>query len=178
MRGALALIPAEEVDRFAVCAATLRLLSVAASSAPVVLLIDDAQWLDSASLEALVFAARRIAGEPIGIVFAVREGVPSAVDEAGLPQLTVRPLAAEDTSRLARKLLGSSLAEAQVQRVQEVTGGFPLALVELGRLDDAVADLSTPLPVSGWWSGRMPGTWSAAMPRCAISCSRRGRRHR
>ncbi len=148
LRGALALIPAEEVDRFAVCAATLRLLSVAASSAPVVLLIDDAQWLDSASLEALVFAARRIAGEPIGIVFAVREGVPSAVDEAGLPELTVLPLAAEDTSRLARELLGSSLAEAQVQRVQEVTGGFPLALVELGRLDDAVADLSTPLPVS------------------------------
>jgi DNA-binding CsgD family transcriptional regulator len=146
--GALALIPAVEVDRFAVCAATLRLLALAAGSRPLLLLVDDAQWLDTASLEALLFTARRVAGEPIGILFAVRDGVPSMLDDAGLPYLTVEPLSRGDTLTLAREMLGTAVAEAQGQRIHRVTGGYPLALLELGRLGDAISDLDAPLPVS------------------------------
>ena len=57
LEGALALTPAVERDRFAVGAATLGLLALAAARRPLLLLVDDAQWLDSASLEALLFAA-------------------------------------------------------------------------------------------------------------------------
>ena len=146
--GALALVPAVEVDRFAVCAATLRLLTMAAAQSPLLLLVDDAQWLDSASLEALVFAARRVAGEAIGVAFAVREEHSSMLDSSGLPRLAVQPLGAEDSIQLARRLVDTTFSAAQEERIHQLTEGYPLALVELGRLDDPAPDPEAPLPVS------------------------------
>jgi len=89
LEGALALAEGVERDRFAVGAATLGLLVRAASATPLLLLVDDAQWFDSASLEALVFASRRITGDQIAVLFAVRDGFATALDAADVPALTV-----------------------------------------------------------------------------------------
>src|SRR5947207_4900447 len=74
LEGALGLAPSLGSDRFLVSAATLSLLAAAAEEGPLVCLIDDAQFLDVASAEALVFTARRLEAEPVAILFAAREG--------------------------------------------------------------------------------------------------------
>src|SRR5690242_7485991 len=70
---ALALSPAAHGDRLAAYAGTLSLLAEAAEQRPLLVVVDDAQWLDRASGEALVFAARRLAGEAIAFLFAASE---------------------------------------------------------------------------------------------------------
>ena len=90
LEGALAIGPAVERDRFAVGAATLRLLALAAAACPLLLVLDDVQWLDSASLEAVLFAARRLGGEPVALLFAVRADHTTAIDAADLPMLVAR----------------------------------------------------------------------------------------
>jgi DNA-binding CsgD family transcriptional regulator/tetratricopeptide (TPR) repeat protein len=109
------------------------LLSEAAGDRPLVCVVDDQQWLDHASAQALGFAARRLAADPVGLVFAAR--VPG-VDVAGLPELVVEGLAEND----ARSLLESALAgragplDARVRdRIIADAHGNPLALLELTR---------------------------------------------
>jgi predicted ATPase len=117
-------------DRFLVGLAALGLLSEAAGERPLICLVDDAQWLDRASAQVLGFAARRLAADPVGVVFAAR--VPGE-ELAGLPVLTVDGLARED----ARALLDSTLARSLDARVRDQilveTRGNPLALLELPR---------------------------------------------
>jgi hypothetical protein len=76
-------------DRFLVGLAVLGLLSETAGERPLVCVVDDQQWLDHASAQALGFAARRLAADPVGVVFAAR--VPGQ-DVAGLPELVVEGL--------------------------------------------------------------------------------------
>jgi predicted ATPase len=83
LAGALAIGPPVEGDRFAVCAATLGLLATAADERPLLVLVDSAQWLDRSSLQALVFAARRLESEAVAVLFAVRDGVSTALDGLG-----------------------------------------------------------------------------------------------
>jgi DNA-binding CsgD family transcriptional regulator len=117
-------------DRFLVGLAVLSLLSEVAGEQPLVCLIDDEQWLDQASAQALGFAARRLAADPVGLVFAARE--PGA-ELAGLPELEVGGLRESD----ARALLDSALAGPLDDRVRDQivaeTQGNPLALLELPR---------------------------------------------
>jgi AAA ATPase domain len=117
-------------DRFLVALAVLSLLAEVAREQPLVCLVDDQQWLDQASAEALGFAARRLAADPVGLVFAAR--VPGA-ELAGLPELSVEGLTEGD----ARALLDSALtgpldALVRDQIVAEARGN-PLALLELPR---------------------------------------------
>ena len=77
-------------DPFLVGLAVLGLLSESARERPLVCVVDDQQWLDRASAQALGFAARRLAADPVGLVFAAR--VPGK-DVAGLPELVVEGLA-------------------------------------------------------------------------------------
>ena len=77
LESALALRPGLAQERFAVGAATLSLLAAYAEQGPVAVLLDDAQWLDGSSAEALLFAFRRLVADPIAVVIAVREGEPS-----------------------------------------------------------------------------------------------------
>src|SRR5213595_299134 len=75
-------------DRFVVGLAVLGLLSEVAEKQPLVCVVDDAQWLDETSAQALAFVARRLLAEAVGLVFAVRE--PSEAQELrGLPELMV-----------------------------------------------------------------------------------------
>jgi DNA-binding CsgD family transcriptional regulator len=117
-------------DRFLVGLAVLSLLSEVAGEQPLICLIDDVQWLDHASAQALGFVARRLAADPVGLVFAARE--PGAA-LAGLPKLEVGGLREDD----ARALLDSALAgpiDARVRdRIVAETQGNPLALLELPR---------------------------------------------
>jgi hypothetical protein len=117
-------------DRFLVGLAVLSLLSEVAGEQPLLCLIDDEQWLDQASAQALGFAARRLAADPVGLVFAARE--PGA-ELAGLPELEIGGLRESD----ARALLDSALAGPLDDRIRDQivaeTQGNPLALLELPR---------------------------------------------
>jgi DNA-binding CsgD family transcriptional regulator len=117
-------------DRFLMCLAALGLLSEAAEARPLLCVVDDAQWLDRASLLTLAFVARRLLAEPIGIVFAARH---PGEELSGLPDLEVSGLRDGD----ARALLGSALRYALDGRVRDrviaETHGNPLALLELPR---------------------------------------------
>jgi DNA-binding CsgD family transcriptional regulator len=117
-------------DRFLVALAVLGLLAEAAGDRPLVCVVDDEQWLDQASAQALGFAARRLAADPVGLVFAAR--VPGA-ELAGLPELAVGGLAEGD----ARAVLDAALTGPLDARVRDQivaeSGGNPLALLELPR---------------------------------------------
>ena len=127
---ALGLTEGKTPDRFLVGLAALGLLAESSIERPLLCIVDDAQWLDRASLQALAFAARRIMAEPIAMVFAVRE--PSSErDLTGLPELVLDGL----DDRSARALLRSAMPGAIDDRVRErilaEARGNPLALLEL-----------------------------------------------
>ena len=130
LRIAFGLAPGPPPDRFFVGLAALSLLSGVAGDRPLICLIDDEQWLDQASAQALGFVARRLAADPVGLVFAARD--PGA-ELARLPELIVDGLQDED----ARALLASALAVPLDARVADLiiaeTHGNPLALLELPR---------------------------------------------
>src|SRR4051812_40572788 len=76
-------------DRFLVDLATLSLFSDAAHERPLLCVVDDAQWLDRASAQALGFVARRLLAEPVALLFAAREPTDAS---AGLPELLIEGL--------------------------------------------------------------------------------------
>jgi DNA-binding CsgD family transcriptional regulator len=130
LRTALGLSAGPVPDRFLVGLAVVGLLSETASERPLICMIDDQQWLDRASAQALGFAARRLAAEPIGLVFAAR--VPGE-DVAGLPELVVGGLPEDDARELLASVLTGPL-DAQVRdQIIADTNGNPLALLELPR---------------------------------------------
>ena len=117
-------------DRFLVGLAVLSLLAEAAEKAPLVCLVDDAHWLDTASAETLGFVARRLLAERIGIVFAVRPtGASRALD--GFPELLVEGLPPEDARLLLDTMIPGPLDEHVKERILDEARGNPLALIEL-----------------------------------------------
>ncbi len=119
-------------DRFLVGLAVLGLLSDVAGEEPLVCLVDDAQWLDQASAQALAFVARRLAAESVALIFAVRD----PTDEqnfAGLPQLAVGGLGDDDARALLASVIRWPLDERVRDRIVAETHGNPLALLELPR---------------------------------------------
>jgi DNA-binding CsgD family transcriptional regulator len=151
LRTAFGLSAGPVPDRFLVGLAVLGLVSEVAADRPLVCVVDDEQWLDRASVQALGFAARRLAAEPVGLVFAAR--MPGA-ELAGLPELAVEGLGEED----ARALLDSALTGPVDARVRDLivaeTRGNPLALLELPR-GVAPAELAGGFGLPG--VGSLPG---------------------
>jgi AAA ATPase domain len=152
-------------DRFLVALAVLSLLSQVAGQRPLVCVVDDEQWLDQASAQALGFVARRLGAEPVGLVFAARA---PGEELAGLPELAVAGLAESDT----RALLDSALAGPLDARVRDQivaeTHGNPLALLELPR-EVTPAQLAGGFgpPRAGPLSGRIEDSfrrWIDALP--------------
>jgi DNA-binding CsgD family transcriptional regulator len=130
-------------DPFLIALATLELLADAASQSPLLVLVEDAQWLDRPTANVLTFVARRLRSDPVVMLFAVREGVGSAWLEAGLEELRLTPLDAAQAAQLldARAPeLGSHLREQILDQSQ----GNPLALVQLPTVlpSDPTADVS------------------------------------
>ena len=130
LRTAFGLIEGQAPDRFLVGLAVLSLLSEAAAQRPLVCLVDDCQWLDRASAQALAFAARRIQAEGVLLAFAARE--PSQ-DFEGIPRFEVEGLREPDARALLRSVVPWPLDEQIRERILAETRGNPLALLELPR---------------------------------------------
>jgi hypothetical protein len=111
LRTAFGIAAGPPPDRFLMGLAVLSLLSGVAGERPLICLVDDAQWLDRASAQALGFAARRLAADPVGLVFAARDPGPEL---AGLPELAIGGLQDDD----AQALLDSALAGPLDARVR------------------------------------------------------------
>jgi DNA-binding CsgD family transcriptional regulator/predicted negative regulator of RcsB-dependent stress response len=156
-------------DRFLVGLAVLGLLSNVAAHEPLLCLVDDAQWLDRASAQALAFVARRLVAESVALVFVVRE--PSDEDDlVGLPELVVDGLGDDDARALLASVISWPLDERVRDRIVAETHGNPLALLELprgltpaqlaggfgipsfaalpGRIEDSFARRLAPLPLA------------------------------
>ncbi|MFE3442617.1 AAA family ATPase [Nocardia sp. NPDC059180] len=133
-------------EPFRVGLAALELLAAAAAQRPLLCLVDDAHWLDSASARALTFLARRIAAEPIAIVFAARDQEPVRGLEE-LPGLTVGGLSDTDARALLARDKTIPLDERMRDRLLAEARGNPLALIELPK--SGLFDLPTPSPVTG-----------------------------
>ena len=103
-------------------------------------MVDDAQWLDRASADALLFAARRLDSESVVLLLCARTG---ALPAAGLPELHLEGLSAQ----AATELLGRRLAPSRRYRVLAEAAGNPLALLELPRVLTA-AQPEVPLPLT------------------------------
>jgi DNA-binding CsgD family transcriptional regulator len=117
-------------DAFLVGLAVLGLLSGSATARPVVCLVDDAQWLDRASLEALAFVGRRLLADAVAMVFATRE---TADVLAGFPELAVEGLPEAEARALLDSVVGSQLDAHVRDRIVAEAAGNPLALIELPR---------------------------------------------
>jgi hypothetical protein len=145
---ALGLRSGGRVDRLAVGAGILGILSHRAETRPLVVLIDDAQWLDHSSAEAIAFAARRLLADPVLLVAAIRVDEQSPLLRAGLP---VRQLSGLDPAA-ARQLLAERAGRrpplAQVERLVRATGGNPLALLELSADADGTGALLPDAPIA------------------------------
>ena len=119
-------------DPFLVGLAVLSLLAEVAEERPLVCVVDDAQWLDRASVQVLAFVARRLLAESIAFVFVVRD--PGAdVEVAGLPVLVVEGLSDSDARALLDSAVPGRLDEQVRDRIVAETRGNPLALLELPR---------------------------------------------
>ncbi|TME70596.1 MAG: helix-turn-helix transcriptional regulator [Chloroflexi bacterium] len=142
LRSSLALGPRIEADRLIVGAAVLSLISMYADDGPLLVMVDDAHWLDRASAEAIAFAIRRLVADPVAVVIAVREGEASPFLAAGIAELSLGGIDAGSAATLLEAAGPSGIAAEQVERLVRATGGNPLALLELARGD---LQLSQPL---------------------------------
>ena len=115
--------------------------------------IDDVQWLDPPSADALAFAVRRLKAEPLVFLLARRPGRPSvlerALEDRGLERVTVGPLSLGATRRLLSERLGLSLSRQLLRRIVESTLGNPLFSLELGRalVERGLPEIGEDIPV-------------------------------
>jgi DNA-binding CsgD family transcriptional regulator/tetratricopeptide (TPR) repeat protein len=137
-------------DPFLIALAALNLLADAAEHAPLLLVVDEAHWLDPPTASTLAFIARRVDAEPIAVLFALRDGLASTLDGAGLPELRLGGLDGEAAGELV-DASAADLTPGLRRRVLQIAAGNPLALLELPaalRLDDARIDGLSPGTVS------------------------------
>jgi DNA-binding CsgD family transcriptional regulator len=115
-------------NRFFIGLAELSLLSEVAEQRPLVCVVDDEQWLDRVSAQVLGFVARRLAAEPVGLIFGARD---PGGELAGLPQMTVQGLKERDARALLESVPTGPLDARVRDRIIAETRGNPLALLGL-----------------------------------------------
>ena len=139
------------VDPRAVGLATRSALEALAARAPLLVAIDDVQWLDAASERALAFALRRLDPCPLLLLLARRPAQPSELELALDPQrvrrFEVSPLGVAALHRFLRDRLDRPFARQTLLRIHERSGGNPFFALELARTVDPDADPTQPLPV-------------------------------
>jgi DNA-binding CsgD family transcriptional regulator/tetratricopeptide (TPR) repeat protein len=118
-------------DRFLVSLGLLSLLAEICEETAVLCCVDDAQWLDAPSAEALLFAARRLHAERVAMVIAVRDGVMQRFDAPGLPALELEGLDEADAEALLTRRLEGHASPDVVSTLLRTARGNPLALLEL-----------------------------------------------
>jgi DNA-binding CsgD family transcriptional regulator len=119
-------------ERFLVGIAALDLVATVARRQPVVWLVDDAQWIDQASMQAIGFVGRRLLAERVAILIATRD-VSGENELAGLPELRIGGLDTEDAGRLFDSVVSGPTDPLVRDRIISETRGNPLALLELPR---------------------------------------------
>jgi len=130
LRTAFGLSSDDAPDHFLVALAALSLLAEVAEEQPLLCLVDDAQWLDTASRQVFGFVARRLLAEPVALVLAVREPTDER-ELVGLPEMSLTGLADDDARALLEAVVPGRLDERVRDRIVEETRGNPLALLEL-----------------------------------------------
>jgi DNA-binding CsgD family transcriptional regulator len=142
LRSALGLGPGAETDRFMIGAATLSVLAAAAERSPLLVLVDDLQWLDPSSAAAIVFSARRLLADAVAMVLAARREEAEAVPAAGLPRLRLEGLDRTASEALLDRHAGRAVSAEFAEQLFLATAGNPLALVELAsEAPERAADL-------------------------------------
>jgi DNA-binding CsgD family transcriptional regulator len=143
----------------AVSLGVLGVLRALAASGPLVIALDDLQWLDRPSASTLEFAARRLRGEPIGFVLSRRGAeadVPLALDQTFPPEavrrLLIGPLDGDSLGRLVRSRFDVHLGPPALRQLEVASGGNPYFAIELARSlaeRDIPLGPGEPLPVPG-----------------------------
>jgi DNA-binding CsgD family transcriptional regulator len=131
--------PRAPLDERAVGVSVLSALRALGATRPIVLAVDDVQWLDAATAAVLTFAWRRLSTEPVGLLLARRDNEPAPRALEGLDPLrhvAVGPLSADDLHLLLRHRLGVVFARPALRRVHAVSGGNPFFALEIGRAFD------------------------------------------
>ena len=132
LRRAFGLMEGPAPEGFLVGLAALSLLSDVAEERPLVCLVDDVQWLDRESVSVLSFVARRLAAEPIAVLFSARDPSPKR-ELDGLAELVLEGLSDADARQLLDAAIPGGLDEQVRERIVAETRGNPLALLELPR---------------------------------------------
>jgi len=158
-------------DPFLVSLATLTLLTDAAAESPILVIVDDAQWLDRPSQDAIAFVARRLGSDPLVMLLAVRDETPSSFEADGIDELALSPLSDDDAGQILLSR-APDLSPAIRDRIVREAAGNPLAVVELSsaihaessdedggpevlpltdRLERSFAARTRDLPEDTWW---------------------------
>ncbi|GGL04483.1 LuxR family transcriptional regulator [Sphaerisporangium melleum] len=144
LRGALGLADAAGPSAYLVGLAALSLLAEEAAARPLLVVAEDAQWLDGASADVLAFVARRIDSEPIALIATLREGERSPLCDAGLTPMPLDRLSGEDAAGLLDSIAPRLAPETRARLLREAAGN-PLALTELPAAAGDLGDLD-PVP--------------------------------
>ncbi len=152
-----------ELDPFRVAFAAFQLVCDGADSSPLLLIVDDAQWIDRSSLDVLTFIARRLENEPVAVLVAARDGSTTALGDFGLPIVHLERLddvaAVELLDRTAPEL-----GDALRSRVLQEAAGNPLGLVELARVAvDGVDALELPSAAPLTLTARLESAFAATL---------------
>ena len=146
-------------------------LEVLAAEGPVVLAIDDVQWLDPSSASALAFALRRLDERPILLLLARRlgesaetTGLEQAISADRVERLQVGPLSLGAIHQLLQAQLALTLARPTLLRVHETSGGNPFYALELAQALGADVDPTQPLPVPETLEGLVRARLAALPP--------------
>lgn len=148
LRAAFALGPVDDLEHFAIFVATLGLLTDAAAERPVLCLVDDAQWIDDSSADALLFMARRLSADQVAVVFAAREEERQLFEAPGLPELRLVGLHEQAAEALLDDRAPGLSGELRA-RVLAASTGNPLALLEMPAALRGLPQesLNEPLPI-------------------------------
>ncbi len=134
-------------DSFRVGVAAFQLICEAADSVPLVLIVDDAQWLDRSTLSVIAFIGRRLEAEHVALVAAIRSGQSTSLDDARLTTIDLERLSASAAARLLDRT-APELHPVLRARVLAESSGNPLALVELARSTGRSGEQLSPGPAT------------------------------
>ena len=149
--------PDDPVDHRALAVAVRDVLDVLSDREPVVVAVDDVQWLDPSSARALAFALRRLGEKNVRVLLARRlvAGAEASELESALPpeRVEIGPLSIGAVHRLLSDRLGRSFARQTLLRIHEQSGGNPFFALEIARALDGDLDPLEPLPVPATLEG-------------------------
>jgi DNA-binding CsgD family transcriptional regulator len=181
LTSALGLGEPKPYERFTICAATLSLIAAAAEAKPLLILVDDAHWMDAATDDALLFAAKRLVADSVAIILAVRDGIERTFDAPALEQHELKMLGADAAAMLLAGDEGRAVAPEVARKLCQATHGNALALVELGnslsaeqlvgreRLPDPVPAGPTLERAFAWRAENLPPDSKRALGVAAVS---------